>query len=77
MKRLHHDQHLFATVAPFLMVGLPCGEDLFGVWEEKTVVFSLGAFQNLEELVSYLRCSRDTFVCWASKDEEYIFAFFD
>ena len=76
MKRLRHDESLFATKG-LLIVRLPCVEDIPCVRQEKTVVFGLGAFQNLKELVSDLRCSRDTFVCWASEDKENIFAFFD
>ena len=44
MKWIRHDVGLFAAVAPFLMVGCPCIEDVSGVWEEITPVFGLGAF---------------------------------
>ena len=67
VKRLRHDESLFATKG-LLIVRLPSIEDIPGVRQEKTVVFSLGTFQNFKELVSYLRCSRDTFVCGTSKD---------
>ena len=76
MQWLCHDHHLFAAVR-FLRVGCPCVEDVSSVWEEIAIVISLGEFQNLEELVGDLRFSRDTFVCWASKDEEYVLAFFN
>ena len=76
MQGLCHDEGLFAAEG-LLIVRLPCVEDVPGVRQEKTVVFSLATFQNLEELVSYLRCSRDTFVCGTPKDEKDVLAFFD
>ena len=76
MKGLHHYEGLFAAEG-FLVVGLPCVEDVPGIWKQIALIFGLGTFQNLEELVGYLRCSRDTFVCWASKDQEDVLAFFD
>ena len=76
MKWLHHDEGLFAAEG-FLVVGLPCVEDIPSIWEQITIVISLGTFQNLEELVGYLRCGRDAFVCGTSKDEKDVLAFFD
>ena len=77
MQRLRHNESLLAAVGGYLIVGCPCVEDIIDVWQEIAAVISLGNVQNIKELAGYLRCGRNTTVCWASKDEKDVLTFFN
>ena len=75
MEGLRHDKGFLAAKG-FLIVRCPSIEDISDVWQEKTVIISFGTFKNFEELACNFRYSRNTSVCWASKDKKDILACF-
>ena len=76
MQGLSHDKDLLATEG-FLCVRGPSIELVCGVWKQNTVIFCFGLLNYLKELRGNLRCGRDTFIGWTSKDQEDVLTFFN